>query len=419
MNIAKLAQALKPYVMKWIGDAGVSPVARSTYRGNMDDVVDGLNYAKVSANGLDEGQVLLSAVAGTMDDIADGLSYGKVLAISLSGGYILLAEVQGDLDDLDDGTNYGKVLVTSITAGKIVMGEVSGDLDDIADGTGYAKVLATQISAGKILLSETDGNLDDIADGSSYGKVLSTSISAGKIVLSETTGDLDDVSDGSTYGRVKTTILGSGFIQVGSGTKDSTLSGWMIDSGEIVGQASGVDQVVLGTDGKITAGAGAVTLDADGIKILPGSVAINRITWTDGTNTPGEISLINSVPNVDLSIDAVGNSGVNDARWRLYAGSYSGGRYAELIGRTTAGADIALTVSDGSATASLTLDPDYSGNRRATIDVDELVVAGGTISTDSGTNAWDLGGYTTTAPTATGYVTIVHNGTTYKLLAST
>ena len=41
------------------------------------------------------------------------------------------------------------------------------------------------------------------------------------------------------------------------------------------------------------------------------------------------------------------------------------------------------------------------------------------IRTTTGNVPWLLGGYTTTAPGATGYVTVVINGTTYKLLAST
>ncbi len=43
----------------------------------------------------------------------------------------------------------------------------------------------------------------------------------------------------------------------------------------------------------------------------------------------------------------------------------------------------------------------------------------GLISTDSGTTKWDLGGYTASAPAATGYVTVTINGTAYKFLAAT
>ena len=41
------------------------------------------------------------------------------------------------------------------------------------------------------------------------------------------------------------------------------------------------------------------------------------------------------------------------------------------------------------------------------------------ISTNGGTNYWDLLGYTTTPPAATGYVTVAIDGVSYKLLAST
>lgn len=171
--------------------------------------------------------------------------------------------------------------------------------------------------------------------------------------------------------------------------------------------------------GSLIAGGGAVILNDDGIAIAPGSSLFNKIRFTAGADTPGSIYVLNSTPNVDLSLEAAGNSTINDARFRLFADSYTGGKYAEVIGRTTSGADISLEVSDGTSTATLTLDPSYSGNRRAEFAVDELVIGGGTISTDSGTTKWALGGYTATPPAATGYVTITIGGTTYKLIAAT
>ena len=52
----------------------------------------------------------------------------------------------------------------------------------------------------------------------------------------------------------------------------------------------------------------------------------------------------------------------------------------------------------------------------ATVDVVCVMVP--LLSTNYGTHKWTLGGYTTTAPGATGYVTVTINGATYKLLAS-
>jgi hypothetical protein len=66
---------------------------------------------------------------------------------------------------------------------------------------------------------------------------------------------------------VISTIITGNSIQVGSGTKDSTLSGWNIGSSEIVGQLSGLDQVILGTDGKISAGQGNVILSRLGMDL--------------------------------------------------------------------------------------------------------------------------------------------------------
>jgi hypothetical protein len=72
---------------------------------------------------------------------------------------------------------------------------------------------------------------------------------------------------------VISTIITGNSIQVGSGTKDSTLSGWNIASSEIVGQLSGLDQVILGTDGKISAGQGNVILSRLGIDLQTFTVA--------------------------------------------------------------------------------------------------------------------------------------------------
>jgi len=98
--------------------------------------------------------------------------------------------------------------------------------------------------------------------------------------------NLDDVANGSTYARTNSTIISGGNIRVGSGTKDSSLNGWHIDSGEIVGQLAGADQVVLGTDGKIKAGTGAVTLDANGIGISASAIHESRLSYafSDGSN---------------------------------------------------------------------------------------------------------------------------------------
>lgn len=205
--------------------------------------------------------------ASNLDGVPDGATYGRVALAGLSAGAVLLSQATGNLGDIADGGGYGKVNSTSISAGNILLASAVGDLDDISDGTGYARVNATSISAGNILLSAAVGDLDDIGDGTTYNRVLATDISAGKIILSAALGDLDDIDDGTNFGKIKNTILSAGYIQVGTGTKDSTLSGFHLDENEFVGQSAGVDQVVLNTSGQVTAAAGDIVLDSNGLVI--------------------------------------------------------------------------------------------------------------------------------------------------------
>ena len=156
-----------------------------------------------------------------------------------------------DLDNIDDGIDYAKVLNTAITAGLVLLSQASGDLDDISDGT-YGKVLSADITAGHILMTSVSGDLDDIANGGTYGKVALTNITAGMIVLAECTGDLDDIAEGTSYGKVALTSITAGKIIVagldagitarmfGSGTIKTNIEAWrhagdttLIDGGDI------------------------------------------------------------------------------------------------------------------------------------------------------------------------------------------
>lgn len=112
--------------------------------------------------------------------------------------------------------------------------------------------------------------------------------------------NLDNIANGATYGRINNTIIGGGFIRVGSGNKDSTLNGWYIDAGEIVGQAAGVDQVVMDTGGKLSAGAGALQLDRTAFHVANSATSkgiqfYNTATFTDG-NKAGRLWALNGTP---------------------------------------------------------------------------------------------------------------------------
>jgi hypothetical protein len=59
-----------------------------------------------------------------------------------------------------------------------------------------------------------------------------------------------------------------------------------LDENELVGQNAGVDQVVLSSsDGKITAGAGAVVLDVNGMHAVSGTSDVNKHKIKDGSDT--------------------------------------------------------------------------------------------------------------------------------------
>lgn len=138
-------------------------------------------------------------------------------------------------------------------------------------------------------------------------------------IASFSDANLDNISDGTTYGRLDKTIIAGGLIQVGSGTKDSTLSGWHISGSEIVGQASGVDQVVMATTGKLTAGAGAVALDVNGITLTAGTGEANKITWYNGATKYFEQYGYSTGSTYRTVLNAASPSGSTPSELYLYA----------------------------------------------------------------------------------------------------
>lgn len=138
-------------------------------------------------------------------------------------------------------------------------------------------------------------------------------------IASFSDANLDNIADGTTYGRLDKTIIAGGLIQVGSGVKDSTLSGWHISGSEIVGQASGVDQVVMATTGKLTAGAGAVTLDVNGITLTAGTGEANKITWYNGATKYFEQYGYSTGATYRTVLNAASPSGATPSELYLYA----------------------------------------------------------------------------------------------------
>ena len=131
------------------------------------------------------------------------------------------------------------------------------------------------------------GNLNGIGDyGSEIHGMFVGNYAEDKWLSYDPTNGLrikgDALIDGSLTAQM--ILAGSGFFQAGSGTKDADLTGFNIDASEIVGQNVGVDQVVIGADGKLYAGAGNVKLDEDGLTFTQGLSDGSKIKWIGFTN---------------------------------------------------------------------------------------------------------------------------------------
>ena len=223
----------------------------------------GINYAGASTPGGAASSLVNQGTLATANS-ADWSTQVSSRPAELTDGRIATAIGSGGLvqSRVDPGVNWGS------NPGAGYAGLLLG-----ADYMGYWTGSAWKSymdNAGRFYLNAGAANNYLLWDGSTLtvsGTITVVGGNAAKVDFANITATLDNVPNGSTYGRVSTTIIAGGLIQVGSGTKDSNLSGWHISSSEIVGQASGTDQVVLGTNGKIVAGAGNVTIDAGGVTL--------------------------------------------------------------------------------------------------------------------------------------------------------
>jgi hypothetical protein len=208
------------------------------------------------------------------------------------------------LDDIQEGTNYKRVLSNQITAGKILLSDACEyavgydpdsksrtftatpttpyDVGDIWMDTSTVKRCTTARATGAYVAGDwTATTLDAIANGTTYSRVKTTSLSASGLVL------LDQVVIGTTYGLVYKTDISAGHILLSACIASGE---WYSESGVIIDATKGIRlygtdmafatfanatdaragtnyQTKMGSDGKLYAGAGAVSLDAAGLKI--------------------------------------------------------------------------------------------------------------------------------------------------------
>jgi len=188
--------------------------------------------------------------------------------------------------------------------GNIDLSKIGDTLDNLADGETYGRVLQTHIDAGGIKISAhtifsagydpTLLDLDDIADGTTFQRVQTASLTAAGLVL------LDQVVVG-TYGLVKSTAISAGYILLSKTVKDGE---WYEESGVAIDATKGIAifggeglsglrtyptatdyandtnvQCYIGTDGKLYAGGGKVSLDSNGILIDNSDSYTNRLRF--------------------------------------------------------------------------------------------------------------------------------------------
>ncbi len=273
-----------------------------------DNIID---YLKANA---EKTTWIEESALENLDDLADGTTYKRVKSTAISAGLI-------KLDEVVNGTNYNLVLATQISAGKIYLSEAS-EFKAGFDPSGKRRVFTatptTPYDVGDLWLSDavikrcttanavaynatdwTAQTLDSLADGTTYKLVLATQISSGRISLTATnyyagkfsgewySGGVSGVDLDATYGI---NIYGVNNALTTRATKTGTV------------------QCAVNALGQITAGAGAVILDATGIlikgQVLQFQTAGGLYPCYIYTNAAGDIVLL---PNSGDRVYCIGD----------------------------------------------------------------------------------------------------------------
>lgn len=315
------------------------------------------------------------ATADDLDDVADGATHKKTTADEKTGAGRAFT-----------GLNSSGSLITKVIPGVTAAPSGAG-LYLGSDFLGYYNG-----SVWKSVMTNTGDFALNNGASTNYLAWNGTTLTIdGAIVVRSGSGlanlsdaNLDSIANTATSSKVNTTIIAGGLIQVGSGTKDSTLSGWHISSTEIVGQASGVDQVVLGTDGKITAGVGNVVLDVNGYSLKVGTsysdatsfkftdAALSPIGYLNMRQPSGENEMDVSVlsktgRNSDLDLQCTAPSG-KEATLELLAQVASGGLgVIRMVSNTVSDIEIEANtiLLDGNVTVSGVVAADLTIQRAA------------------------------------------------------
>lgn len=177
---------------------------------------------------------------------------------------------------------------------------------------------------------------------------------------------------------------------------------------------------VVDTDGSWNLG-DYITMDRNGIDIGPGLVELGqngvRVEVSTSESNTRSFQLVDSSNNVIGIVSGLKAAGYSQASLRAFAiGGNPAYLYLAAPTRVSiSGQDATFSVGDGGDVAISGLGTFYVAGMN--LSTDEDIYCTGQISTDGGTTQWDLGGYTAGAVTPDGYITVVINGTTYRLAA--
>lgn len=351
------------------GVAGYSAATTKTFSLETDgDLFLGSDISAV-------GTTALAVFANAQTYNSESMGAGDVLLGDNSAGKInLLWDVsEGDII-LRRGNGAGAARIT-----------LDGSADSILIGQAAASQNNVLISSGAISIrNNTTERIGVTAAG-----ILTIKDSAGNAVITL------DASTGAEITKKLTLPGANSAIAIGSTppTAHNAGTGIWIDRTGLFALDAGTYQVkVDATDGKLYAGAGNVFLDSDGVSVALGTGRPNGVCWVDGLYVRGKVwTYAPSAVDSYIHLGAFGEAG--------------GSGY------------LSLTVSDNDffQTETVTLSTSLLSSS-VPLDVTGDVWCSGQISTDGGTTQWDLGAYSAGAPTADGYVSVVINGSTYKLL---
>ncbi len=117
---------------------------------------------------------------------------------------------------------------------------------------------------------------------------------------------------------------GSGYLQIGSGVKDSDLTGFHLNATEIVGQAAGIDQVIMATDGLLKAGAGAVWMNQYGFNVATNLLGNPEAFRFDRSGTMvGAIGFLRSAGPTPTSTDGMVFYNAESTKFRFTGATYT------------------------------------------------------------------------------------------------